>query len=138
VQITDARPAGPDHEVLEVDGCGGYRRTPCPPCPWVVANTGNFPPEAFVISAPTAYDAADRMFACHDAGPEAALTCAGAVLRNSVHNLATRMAQIRGRLDVSQVREDGRELHGSYREMAVANGVSADHPALAPCRGDDE
>jgi hypothetical protein len=108
VQITDARPAGPDHEVLEVDGCGGYRRTPCPPCPWVVANTGNFPPEAFVISAPTAYDAADRM------------------------------AQIRGRLDVSQVREDGRELHGSYREMAVANGVSADHPALAPCRGDDE
>ncbi|MGV9779539.1 DUF6283 family protein [Streptosporangium sp. NPDC003464] len=46
-------------------------------------------------------------------------------------NLTIRMS---GR-DYSAVHSDV-ELFGSYRQMAIASGVDADDPVLAPCRGD--
>jgi hypothetical protein len=45
------------------------------------------------------------------------------------HNLRLRLA----RIDRSTIRADG-PLYKDYREMAVANGVPEDHPALAKTR----
>jgi hypothetical protein len=47
-------------------------------------------------------------------------------------------ARYRRLLSVERMAHDARELrelHGSYRAMAVANGVPADDPALAGCIG---
>lgn len=139
-RITATRLADENNAVITVVGGGQqYRRKPCQGCPWVVENDGSFPAEAFRISAPTSYDLADSMFACHESPErERPLTCAGFLLRNADNNLAARMAQARGTLDLSQVKEDGRELHTNYREMAIANGVDPDDPVLANCRGDGE
>lgn len=136
--VVNIRPAGKDHQVVTVTGGGHtYRRTPCGGCPWVVANSGSFPPEAFAHSASTAYDMAENRFACHESGASKPATCAGFLLRGADHNLAVRLDKIRG-LDYADVEEGARSLHASYRAMAVANGLPADHPALAACRGEDD
>ena len=91
------RMAGPDHAVIELrGGLSLYRRTPCDGCPWIVANTGDFPAEAFRHSAGTAFDASMHSFACHESGRKAPATCAGFLLRNSAHNLAVRIRQSAG------------------------------------------
>jgi hypothetical protein len=135
------RMAGPDHAVISLRTPAGthtgYRRTPCGGCPWRVETAGDFPAEAFVHSARTAYDAATEEFACHESGDARPQTCAGFLLRNSVHNLATRMRLGRV-IDLAQVHEGDAELWPSYRGMAEANGVPADHPALERCRADHE
>lgn len=59
------------------------------------------------------------------------LTCAGFILRGAYHNLA---ARLRGLLSVDDISDGGHELYPSYRAMAEANGVPADHPALVECR----
>lgn len=134
-QVIRTRPAGPDHAVVSVEGGSrGYRRWPCDGCPWRVDQTGVFPAEAFRLSAATAYDAAERMFGCHETGREKPLTCAGFLLRGAEHNLAWRVAAATGRIDPSAVHDGGAVLHESYRAMAEANGVPADDPALARCR----
>lgn len=115
-------------------GAGTYRRRPCGGCPWVVDNDGTFPADAFRHSARTAHDLASHAFACHEAGAERPMTCAGFLLRGAEHNLAVRLAVVRGALDLAAVRDDGRPLHESYRQMAVANGVPGDDPALERCR----
>ena len=136
-EIRNIRPAGPDHQVVTVSKTGGgYRRKPCGGCPWVTANDGNFPAEAFRHSANTAHDMATTCFACHESGADKPAICAGFLLRNAQNNLSVRMAQMRGTLDMGQVHVDGRELHTSYRAMAEANGVPADDAALANCRCD--
>lgn len=136
-QVMNIRPAGKDHQVVTVTGGGhSYRRTPCGGCPWVVANSGSFPPEAFAHSASTAYDMAESRFACHESGASKPATCAGFLLRGADHNLAVRLDKIRG-LDYADVEEGARSLYPSYRAMAVANGLPADHPALAACRGEN-
>jgi hypothetical protein len=142
--VTRSRPAGPDHEVLSVEGVGeAYRRRPCggevstperPGCPWRVDAVGRFPAEAFAHSATTAYDLSDRVFACHESGAARPATCAGFLLRGADHNLAVRVRAARGRLDLAQVHDGGHELHHDYRAMAEANGVHPDDPRLAPCR----
>lgn len=110
----------------------GFRSHPCATCPWRKdAPTGVFPPEVFRHSARTAYDLATSKFGCHTSGREKPATCAGFLLRGASDNLAVRMS----REDFSGVHSLV-ELYGSYREMAVANGVDPDDPALAPCRGD--
>ena len=122
---------GPDHH--------SHCVRPCPECPWAKDSPiGVFPAEAFRHSARTAYDMAGTTFACHMARPEAPATCAGFLLRGAAHNLVVRLAQIRGRLDLRRVQDGGRELFSSYRAMAIANGVAADDPALAPCRSNDD
>lgn len=134
------RPAGPDHEVVtfSTPHKDHYRRTPCGGCPWVVENTGDFPSEAFGHSARTSYDASDHVFSCHESGQERPSTCAGFLLRNADNNLAIRMRIALGKLNPDEVHEDGRELHASYRDMAIANGMDPDDERLKECRGNNE
>lgn len=134
-KVTNIRPAGPFDQVVTVTGShGSYRKTPCHGCPWAKANDGSFPAEAFSHSANTAYDMAEKRFGCHESGTRRPATCAGFLLRGADHNLAVRLDILRGRIDLSKVREGGRELHESYAAMAIANGVHEDAPELQPCR----
>lgn len=133
-QVIAVRPAGPDHQVVTLQGGRGtYRRKPCSDCPWRVDATGIFPAEAFRHSASTAYDMSDRTFACHQSGGAKPATCAGFLLRGAAHNLAIRLKLIKGEI-VGDVVDGGLQLHDSYRAMAIANGVGADEDVLAPCR----
>lgn len=134
--IVAITPAGPDHQVVTVTRNGArpaYRKAPCPDCPWRVDATGEFPPEAFVASAHTAYDMNEHMFACHSSGSKKPSTCAGFLLHGSDHNLAARLLRMQGRIR-DDVSDGGHELHPNYRAMAVANGVPPDHPRLSRCR----
>ena len=135
----ETRMAGPDHAVTTVASShGAYRREVCPECPWRKdAPVGAFPAEAFRISAPTAYDMADRTFACHMAGTERTQVCAGFLMAQGGHNLNVRIACMGGRIDLSAVRKTV-PTYRSYREMAVANGVAPDDPALTRCRDDGQ
>lgn len=120
-------------------GHGDHMRAPCAQCPWRKdVPTGVFPAEAYRISAHTAEDAALSTFACHMSGAGSPRTCAGFLLRNSVHNLQVRIQLAQGRLDLRKVEDGGLPLYASYREMAIANGVPPDDPAIARCRADDE
>lgn len=129
VTISSRGPA-PDHHAHCI--------RPCPQCPWRTDSPlGIFPAEAYRHSATTAYDMAQNVFACHMAGKDQPLTCAGFLLRGAMHNLAIRLASIRGRLDLRAVTDGGVELYASYRAMAIANGVEPDDPVLQPCRSND-
>ncbi|GJF06703.1 DUF6283 family protein [Pseudonocardia sp. D17] len=134
-RVTKVRAAGPDHQVVRVEGgTGAYRRQPCGGCPWRVDQTGQFPAEAFGHSANTAYDMAQETFACHESGAEHPATCAGFLLRGADHNLSVRRRLAAGRIDLDRVHDGGHELHEDYRAMAVANGLDPDDPRLGPCR----
>ena len=141
-EIRNPRPAGPHHQVVEVHAttrAGAYRREPCEECPWRKdAPVGAFPAEAYRHSARTAFDSAKEKFSCHMSGTDKPQACAGFLLSNSANNLAVRLAAARGQIDLSKVSARDHQLYRSYREMAIANGVPADDPAIAPCRGDDE
>lgn len=137
-KITRRRLAGPRHAVLTVIGSGkgrGHRVEPCAECPWRRDRPiGEFPAQAFRISAPTAYDAAMSVFACHMSGARAPQTCAGFLMSDgAIHNLLVRIRQSDGRLDLDKISSPF-PLYESYREMAVANGVAPDDPVLARCR----
>lgn len=135
-RVTRISPADRTNQVLSLVGGANatYRRSGCSGCPWRVDQTGTFPAEAFRISASTSYDGAFEMFACHEAGAAKPVTCAGFLLQNSVNNIGARIKGIAGGADCcSDV-----ELFPSYREMAIANGVASDDPALARCRADNE
>jgi len=131
------RPAGDQHQVVTVASDRGDRAPhctrPCSDCPWRLDAVGQFPPEAFVHSAGTAYDMATSTFACHQAGASRPRMCAGFLLRGAEHNLTVRLAKIRGEL-ARPPTSGGHPLHAFYAAMAIANGVPADHPALANCR----
>ncbi|MFY2597283.1 DUF6283 family protein [Achromobacter xylosoxidans] len=133
-RIVDVRPAGPEHQVVTVvGGKGSYRRQPCPKCPWRTDAVGEFPAESFRHSANTAYDMSQHVFSCHDSGTKKPATCAGFLLRGADNNLAVRLAYMSGRLE-GDVTDGGCELHDSYRDMAVANGVDPEDPVLKTCR----
>lgn len=138
-KITARHPCDENHEVVTVTGGGfAYRREPCDECPWRKDRpVGTFPAEAYRRSANTAEDAATHMFSCHMAGSGRPQTCAGFLLKNSANHLGVRIAILSGRVDMAKVSSKV-ELYDSYRDMAVANGVTPDDPALARCRGDDE
>lgn len=109
---------------------------PCPQCPWRIDSPIRaFPAEAFRHSAATAYDMAQTAFACHMAGKDRPLTCAGFLLRGAMHNLVVRLAITFRRYDPREVSDGGLELYADYRAMAEANGVDPDDPILRPCRG---
>jgi hypothetical protein len=123
-EITNVRPAGDENQVVTVTGGRGiYRRSPCGGCPWRVDQTGSFPAEAFVHSAETAADMSGKTFACHEAGTEDPMICAGFLLRGAYHNLAVRMRSASGAIDLAAVHDGGHELYPGYISMAMANGV---------------
>lgn len=131
-RVTERKMAGKDHAVLTVvGGKGDQLVSPCPECPWRRVNVGNFPPEAFKHSATTAYDMALNTFACHMRGAVNPATCAGFLAVGAMDNLAIRMKHSEEK--IKSVTFDPDELFGSYKEMAVANGVDPDDPVLAPC-----
>lgn len=137
-KVLAVRPAGPEHAVVTVggakEGSYRYRREPCPECPWRKdAPIGAFPAEAFRISADTAYDQAQRAFACHMSGSDRAATCAGFLLRGAEHNIGVRIRYACGDIEPDSITSDV-ELYDNYRDMAVANGVAPDDPKLGPCR----
>lgn len=110
-----------------------YMKTPCPECPWRRdVPVGHFPAERFRTLAGTARDLATSIFACHLSKDEKPTACAGFVLMQGAHNLSLRLA--RQRFEVSTPVP----LFRNYREMAVANGVAADDPALKCCRDDGQ
>jgi hypothetical protein len=135
-QIINVQSAGDEHQVVTVfsEKPKGYRRRPCSTCPWRIDAIGEFPAQAFRHSANTAYDMADHEFGCHQSGKDKPVTCAGFLLRGARHNLTTRMKIIAGKIDVESLSDAGLALFDNYREMAEANGVSPDDPALAKCR----
>lgn len=134
-EVTKRTPAGDDHEVVSVTGGNGqFRRRPCGPCPWVKDNAGDFPAEAFRVSAHTANDQAIPMFGCHESDHDRPVTCAGFLLRGADHNLSVRMKYATGQWVMDEVCEDDRELFDDYVDMAVGNGVPEDDPSLADCR----
>ena len=114
----------------------GHATEPCPRCPWRKdAPIGAFPPEVFTASARTNYDMAQHTFGCHGSKRCDPLTCAGFLLVGAGNNRAVRVALIRGTIDLAKVGSPV-ELYSSYREMAIANGVDPDDPALERCRDD--
>lgn len=127
-------PADENHQVLTITGGKGtYRKKPCSDCPWRVDSVGEFPAEAFVISAHTAYDMATETFGCHQSGKVKPATCAGFLMNGAYHNLSVRMKRSMGKI-VDDITDDGLKLFQSYREMAEANGVDPEHPRLKNCR----
>jgi Family of unknown function (DUF6283) len=111
-----------------------YRHEPCAECPWRRdVPTGHFPPERFKALANTAYDMSCVQFACHLSAENRPRTCTGFLLRGAEHNLAVRIHKSYGRIDPARLRASV-PLYNSYRQMAVANGVDPDDPALEQCR----
>jgi hypothetical protein len=111
-----------------------YAKIPCAECPWRTdIPIGKFPPERYVALSPTAYDLSVTVFACHMSKEGADFACAGFLLQSSVHNLSCRMT----RTKFDDVRSPY-PLFDTYRELAVANGVNEDHPALQHCRDDGQ
>lgn len=100
-------------------------------CPWRRdAPAGQFPPAVFEHSAPGNRTAGPRgRFGCHSSPPERALLCAGWLLAGADGN-----TEVVGMMDSGVLARpklpDGVELYGSYAEMAIANGVDPDLPAL--------
>lgn len=111
-----------------------YCRQPCRECPWRrdVA-PGKFSAARFRALANTAYDMARSLFACHMSTEEKPVACAGFLLRGADHNFTVRIGRSRGEMLPGQV-ETTVDLYSSYREMAIANGVSPSDPALRGCR----
>ena len=129
--------AGENHQVVTITGGrrgNSYRREPCATCPWRLDATGEFPAEAFKLSANTAYDMTVNTFACHASGAKKTALCAGFLLNGADHNLAVRLKRRTAEGFATDVSDGGHRLHASYRAMAVANGVPADDPVLGPCR----
>lgn len=121
------------------DGASRSRRTPCAECPWRMdVKPGVFPADAFRESANTAYDSALKTFGCHMSKTTAPHTCAGFLVRHAENNIGVRLALSGERIDLDRVSDGGVPLYPSYREMAIANGVPADDPALDQVRADGD
>lgn len=138
-EVLEVRPADGEHQVVTFTARTrrdpqAYCKTPCPGCPWRTDQVGSFPAEAFRHSARTAYDMSEHVFSCHAAGLDRPLTCAGFLLSTSAdHNLSVRLSRIKRR-GLEAIKAPAVPLFDNYRDMAVANGVDPDDPALHDCR----
>lgn len=111
------------------------RREPCQECPWRKDSPiGAFPVEAYRHSAGTCADMATTTFACHMSGAEKPATCAGFLLsEDAQHNMLVRLAMMRGDFKMGDISPTV-PTYRRYRDMATANGVDEDDPALARLR----
>lgn len=131
-KVTKVSIADKNNAVLTITGGNGdYCKIICEQCPWRVDQTGNFPAEAFRLSANTSYDMATHCFACHMAGRDKPTICAGFLLRGADDNLSIRIKKSNG--NSLDVKDSGVILHASYKTMAIANGCDTDDPKLEPC-----
>lgn len=111
--------------------CSKQRNTPCSECPWKRSSPiGHFPPERYVALAPTAQQQLGPMFACHMSKEGGEIPCAGYLMVAGPTSISVRLALAQGRLDLDSLDAQREQVYGSYAEMAVANGVPADHPSL--------
>lgn len=109
-------------------------KRPCANCPWRRdARPGEFTTERYRLLAASARDMSSVLFACHKTPNGKEATCAGFLERGADHNLSVRLAYSRGDLE-RRDRSGGEDLYDDYREMAEANGVAPDDPALEHCR----
>ena len=111
-----------------------HANIPCAECPWRTdVPVGKFPPERYVALAATAYDLGRTVFACHMSKDGGEFACAGFILQSSAHSLSCRMSR-----EMFDGVRSSYPLFETYRELAVANGVSEDDPALMNCRDDGQ
>jgi hypothetical protein len=111
-----------------------HAKIPCAECPWRTdVPVGKFPPVRFETLASTSYDLAGTVFACHMSKEGGEFACAGFVLQSSAHNMRCRLAG----MPFDDVKSP-HPLFETYREMAIANGVDEDSPALDNCRDDGQ
>jgi hypothetical protein len=135
--VKNVTPGGSGHEVVTVQSdCTKYMRKPCTDCPWKKASVGEFPAEAFRVSAHTSYDMAKETFGCHSSGTKNPKTCAGFLLQGGYHNFGVRIGILKGEIDLDDVSDGGHELFDNYKEMAITNGVSPDDDCLKLSRTD--
>lgn len=135
VKVLRARQADENHQVVSVvTDQSSYMKKPCADCPWRKDAVGEFPAEAFRISAPTSYDMSRDVFSCHTSGCEQPKACAGFLLNGAYHSMAIRLGRIRGLYQ--DVQDGGHELFDSYKAMAIANGVDPDDECLLLSRDD--
>lgn len=112
-----------------------FPKKPCSECPWRRdVPTGNFSADRYRSLAGTAVDMSGSIFACHKTVEGKDAACAGFLLRGANHNLALRLAYYRGDIAPGDVTDGGYKLFDNYRQMAVANGVPENDPALHHCR----
>jgi hypothetical protein len=136
--VLDRCDLGAGHTVttLRTEGIACYpvRRAPCEKCPWRLDRVGGFPQDSFRLSADTAYEGSERVFACHMAGEDKPQVCAGSFLSTGTrHNAALQRAAALGEIDPASVRSEV-PLFESYRAMSIANGVDPNDLAIEPCR----
>ena len=123
-------------ESCERRSADAQRNEPCPKCPWRKdAPLGKFPPERYIVLAKTATQGLDGLFACHMSAEGGEVACAGYLAVAGDVSLNARLLQAAGKIDMAAIVEatkqpDYPELVGSFAEMAVANGVPADHESL--------
>ncbi|MFG3403731.1 DUF6283 family protein [Streptomyces sp. NPDC048142] len=100
-------------------------------CPWRRdAPIGQFPPEVYVHSAPgNRLTGLSGRFGCHSSTAARPLLCAGWLLAGADGNAEVLAMMDAGALARPEL-SAGVELYDSYAEMAAANGVDPDLPAL--------
>lgn len=114
-----------------------FCRKPCSECPWRTdVQPYRFKPERYRNLASSAEDISFILFACHKTNDGKEVACAGFLLRGATHNMAVRMARVRGDIKDGDVSDGGFPLFDNYRAMAAANGVPRSHRALKHVRDD--
>lgn len=102
----------------------GYAITTCcDQCPWRKdVPVGRFPVSRFIRLQNTVQQDFGPLFACHKTVEGKEHACAGYLLVDGRNNFRVRMALIQGRINWERLKSPA-PLYGSYREMALANGV---------------
>lgn len=115
-----------------------HQKRLCVECPWRrSAPAGKFSADKYRELATTAEDMSQRVFTCHMTPEHKPNACAGWIQQQGGHNLTIRMALISGAIDLAEI-EPVPDLHANYREIAIANGVDDDDPALDKIRNDGQ
>lgn len=132
-QVVRTRPAGPDHQVVTIEGAEWVSSPALQRLPLAEGCRGRISTGSFRALGQHRI----RHGAKHLCVPPVWCSKAGhlrrILLRGADHNLSVRLGYLKGVID-HDVKDGGLALHDGYREMAIANGVDPDHPALKQCR----